>query len=202
MTTTTLPEHLRDRPVVHGLPVPHVASWSSETWDGTVMDPVWGMAALSTAGAAGRGVPVWGAINEPRQRRSVGQGRCQVCDRPGTRTELQVLFSGGLQTMVSRSRRLEVTAEPPVCPDCADWSRTHCPGLLGEDVTVVALKDTVPIASYIDPTAAPMDKADRFDPVPRPARKRLARAMQRHPEGLLGVVKLGRPVTRRPGEPG
>lgn len=193
----TLPAHLRDRPVVHGLPVPHVAAWSSEVWDGFVIDPVWRMAALSTAGAAGRGQPVWGVINEPRQRRSVGERRCQVCDRPGGATELQVLYSGGLATMASGPRLFEVTAEPPVCPDCAAWSRTHCPGLLGEDVTAVPLEATRPIASMIDPTAAPMGRAERFEPVPRPARKRLSRAMEGHPEGLLGVVKLGRPVSRR-----
>lgn len=191
---TALPAHLRDRPVVHGLPVPHVAAWSSEVWDGFVVDPRWGVASLSTAGGQGRGQPVWGAINEVRQRRAVGERRCQVCDRPGTLSSLLVLFSGGLQTMASGRRRLEVTAEPPVCPDCADWSRSHCPGLLGEDVEVVPLADTRPIASFIDPTAAPMDRADRFDPVPRAARRRLARAMERHPDGLLGVVKLGRPT--------
>ena len=191
-----LPAHLQDRPVVHGLPVPYVAAWSSEVWDGYVLDPTWGLPALSTAGAAGRGVPVWGAINEPRQRRSVGQHRCQVCDRPGSPAELVVIFSGGLQTMASGTQLWEVTAEPPVCPDCASWSRAHCPGLVGAEAVEVPLQDTRPIASLIDPTAAPMDKAERFVPVPRAARRRLARAMEAHPGGLVGVVKLGRPHPR------
>lgn len=175
-----------------GMPVPTVASWSSERWAAIRYDPVVDHVAVFTGGRHGRGRPVFGAMNEPRQRRAVMQRRCQVCDAQlddagwlpahDRLAEAQVEIGG---------RTVDVTTEPPCCEPCARWAATGCPGIGGHTTGLLRLRVIAPIAQLVDPSRAPAAHDNRFDGGDDPAeRERLGRIARRH-GGAVGYVKVG-----------
>lgn len=62
-----------------GLPVPYVACWSQERWHAIRYDPAVRRPAVFTASRPGRGRPLFGVTNEPRQRDCAMRQRCGVC---------------------------------------------------------------------------------------------------------------------------
>lgn len=61
------------------LPVPYVACWSQERWHAIRYDPAVRRLAVFTASRPGRGRPLFGVTNEPRQRYCAMGHRCGVC---------------------------------------------------------------------------------------------------------------------------
>jgi hypothetical protein len=202
VTAPPIPESMarlpRDR---RGLPVPHVAGWSSETWGVARAEhliPGRPMA-LFTRGRQGRGRPQFDVVNEGRQRRAVLLGRCQVCDGLLPRGHGPTLGHSkpiGWLPMASiehegRSYTADgtpVTAEPLCCLTCAAWVALHCCALRRHDDPRVARVDHWDaIAQLVDPSAdqprkhhAPTEDLERLG--------RIARAQK--PAGLVGYVKL------------
>lgn len=188
----------RDR---RGLPVPHIAAWSSEHWSAARWDPVLPgrQMALFTAGRQGRGSPCFDVMNEPRQRRAVMLGRCQVCDDPLPRHERTSRPTGWLPASVLVTEELghlddgtPVTAEPLCCRSCAEFVVEHCCVLARRpERNIVHVVDWVRVAQFIDPSAAPALHARRFDATGDV--EHLGRVARRH-GGLVGLIKVG--ITR------
>ncbi len=116
-----------------GIPVPYVALWSSEVGGYRIATDrhAGGRAALFTVGARGVGCPVWGVMNEQRQRQTVKTRCCQVCNVPLTSQR-----SFGMD-IPENSRALPsldfgpprpVLREPPACTACTRYAIAHCPG--------------------------------------------------------------------------
>lgn len=184
----------RDR---RGLPVPHVAGWTSETWGVARAEhlikgrPV----ALFTRGRQGRGRPQFDVVNEARQRRAVLLGRCQVCDTELPRghgpTHGHNRPIGWLPTASIGAATFDgqpVTHEPLCCLPCARWAAQHCCVLArGTDDTVTRVDDWRPLIQLIDPSAdKPRKHPGETDDLERLGR--IARAQQ--PQGLVGFVKV------------
>jgi len=184
----------RDR---RGLPVPHVAGWTSETWgvaraELLIRDrPM----ALFTRGRQGRGRPQFDVVNEARQRRAVLLGRCQVCDDELPRGHGPTLGHsrpiGWLPAASIGDATFDghpVTHEPLCCLPCAAWADVHCCVLArGTDHRVVRVDHWQPLAQMIDPSA---DKP-RKHPGDTADLERLGRiARAQNPAGLVGFVKV------------
>lgn len=184
-----LPETMRKLPVgPRGLPVPYAAAWSVEHWHAIRHDPLVDHVAVFTAGRPGRGRPLYGVMNEPRQRRCVMEGRCGVCgdliDGPGWLPEHPTLMSA---TAEIGGREVPVTTEPPCCHPCATWSATGCPGIAAKTTGLLRIGAWQPVAQLIDPSAAPGRHERRFDR--DDDRDRLGRIARRH-GGACGYVKV------------
>jgi hypothetical protein len=179
-----------------GMPVPWVAAWSSERWAAVRWDPVVNRIALFTGGRHGRGRPVFGVMNEPRQRAAVMRRRCGVCGGP---IPLELYrFVGYLPahdrlldaTVEHRGERHRVTGEPLCCRPCATWAATGCPGIAGGCSGLLRITKLLPIAQLVDPSRAPATHDGRFDGDDDPAeRARLGRIARRH-GGAVGYVKV------------
>jgi hypothetical protein len=141
-----------------GLPVPHVAAWSSEHIERLDRDPYLArlgcsVPAVFSAGSAGEGRAVLGEMEPARQRRSVIDRRCQVCDvelgdrhrpnppwrRPlwladirvhGRDDEGVVGNDIGGQTIRVGRRVVPLIFEPWCCEDCLAYAIRVCPGLI------------------------------------------------------------------------
>jgi hypothetical protein len=141
-----------------GLPVPHVAAWSSEETDRLERDPYlarlgYYQPAVFCGGGQGIGRAILGEMTPERQRRAMLDRRCQVCDvelgerrRPnppwrwplwladirifGTDERGDVGNDIGGQTIVVRRRRVPLVLEPWSCEDCLAYAIQVCPGLI------------------------------------------------------------------------
>lgn len=188
----TLEHAPRDR---RGLPVPHVASWSSEHWHAARFDPFVEHVALFTAGRQGRGRPVFDVVNEPRQRRAVLGHRCQVCDvlLPRNPSVGWLPLSALEHGTALLKNGAPVTSKPLCCKECARFTADHCCVLSrSAERRVLLVKSWTPILQYIDPSTGPALHADRFDAGDDPeARARLGRiASRQNPRGIVGIVKI------------
>lgn len=175
-----------------GLPVPYVAAWSSERWAAIRYEPLVNHVAVYTAGRHGRGRPVFGAMNEPRQRECVILSRCGVCrsdlepagrwlPNHGRLVEAWAEFGGV---------RHDMTTEPPCCQPCATWAALACPGIAGRTDSLLRLTEIRAVAQYVDPSAGPGRHDSRFDGEDDPAdRDRLGRIARQH-GGAVGYVKV------------
>ncbi len=140
MTERVIPDwmaHLyRDRRT--GLPVPAINIWSDET-DGkgelrpvVRHDPLVDGLAFFTEGRPGRGVPNFTRQHPARQRRSMIEGRCQVCDT-SIRGDGWLPVGPGIDvidTVEKAPGRWLALTEPWLCDRCADYAGSHCPGLI------------------------------------------------------------------------
>lgn len=191
MTALVIPPTMAHLPTTQaGVPVPHVASWSSERWAVARMDPLvenrW---ALFSEGRQGRGRPLLASINEERQRQSVRLSRCQVCDVQYQPSELYVTTMA-THVIEAHGRSLIATYAPPTCEPCLEFSTEACPAFRQRDYEIVKFVKCVQIMQFVDPSAAPMNGADRFDGGDNPeTRDRLGRSARKH-GGLVGFVKL------------
>lgn len=188
-----IPDHLAHLPRTNaGIPVPHVASWSSERWGIARMDPVVGKRwALYSEGRQGRGRPLLASINEERQRRSVMLSRCQVCDREMDRTELWVTTMALHQVEIS-GRIFTCSYAPPTCQPCLDFSASACPAFR-HDYGVARFDRCQLVLQFLDPSVEPMRGIERFDGGDNPdTRAKLGRIARRN-GGLVGHVKLALP---------
>lgn len=141
-----------------GLPVPHVASWSSERTDRVGRDRYLATLghfnpAVFSSGAQGRGRAVLGEMEPSRQRRAAIDRRCQVCDielgdryRPnppwrqplwladirvhGTDDQGAVSNDIGGQTIRMGRRVVPLIFEPWCCESCLAYAIQVCPGLI------------------------------------------------------------------------
>lgn len=180
--------------------MPHIAAWSSEHWAAARFDPFVHGVALFTAGRHGRGSPCFDVMNEPRQRRAVMAGRCQVCDDPLPRHRRTGRVQGWLPASVLTVEEVghlddgtPVTAEPLCCESCAVFVIEHCCVLARRsERDLVRVLDWQPIAQYVDPSAAPPTHARRFDK--ESDCERLGRIARRH-GGLIGLVKVALVLT-------
>ena len=192
MTALAPPESMARLPRGRqGLPVPYVAAWSSERWAAIRHDPLVGRVAVFTGGRHGRGRPVFGAMNEARQRRAVIERRCGVCEAlyegAGWLPAHPALIAG---TAPLAGREAGVTTEPPVCEPCARWSAAGCPGIASRCTGLLRLGVTVPVLQLVDPSRGPMEHDARFDGHDDPAeRERLGRIARRH-GGAVAYVKV------------
>lgn len=192
--TLEIPDHMQHLPRTKaGIPVPHVAAWSSERWAVARMEPMlqkrW---ALFSEGRQGRGRPLLSAINEERQRRSVILNRCQVCDGQFDYKDLFVTTMAVHEIEV-QGQQAVATYAPPTCVPCLDFSVAVCPAFKN-DHRRVPFGKCVPVFQLVDPSAAPMVNAERFDGGDNPAeRERLGRIARKH-GGLVGFIKLAMPA--------
>lgn len=182
------PDTMARLPRGRGLPVPYVASWSSEHWHAIRHDPLVGHVAVFTAGRHGRGRPLFGVTNEPRQRLCVTRHLCGVCgqpiDGPGWLPHHDRLIEG--QATLT-GRQVDVTHEPPCCEPCAYWSATGCPSISRRTPNLLRIDSYESLLQLIDPSAAPARHERRFDC--DDDRDRLGRIARRH-GGAVGYVKL------------
>lgn len=110
-----------------GIPVPFVALWSSEVHDRIApCKYADGRDALFSSGERGVGEPVWGKMEESRQRATCYLNRCQVCNCKlagqrafGMDAPQQMLFRGQFHPLLM---------EPPACIDCMRIALDICPG--------------------------------------------------------------------------
>lgn len=189
----SVPAHMVHLPTTKaGLPVPHVASWSSERWGSAKRDPLVGNRwALYSEGKQGRGRPLLASINEERQRRSVVESRCQVCDRQMAPEDL-FLTDMAQHNVVIHGKIHSVTYAPPTCEPCLQWSSEVCPAFRGK-FEVKPFAGAEHVLQLIDPSRGPINGADRFDGGDNPrTRERLGRIARAH-GGLVGHVKLAVP---------
>lgn len=190
-----IPMHLRHLPTTSGgLPVPYVASWSSERWGIARRDPLVGNRwALFSEGAQGVGRPLLASINEERQRRSVIQSRCQVCDRDRPRDELWVT-NMTQHTLILDGKLFSATHAPPTCGPCLEWSHHVCPAFR-DKFTVTRFDEMELVLQFLDPSKGPMNGADRFDGGDNPGMREYLGRIARKNGGLVGHVKLAVALT-------
>lgn len=111
----------------HGTPVPYVALWSSEEHSHIApCEYAGGRNAIFSSGERGVGQPVWGKMEERRQRMTVHLKRCQVCNCKLTGERA---FGMDLPCEMENSgRRFPALTEPPVCLQCVRYTLDLCPG--------------------------------------------------------------------------
>lgn len=131
-----------------GLPVPHVAAWSSERTMRIANDPNIGgnHPTLFSNGAQGEGEPVLGQMDVARQRTVVVHGRCQVCN---VKLPARDRFVVTLWEKLPDGTRL--VREPWACTTCLAFALRVCPGLLGARRT--AGLDVVRMTHWTTPLA-------------------------------------------------
>jgi hypothetical protein len=175
-----------------GMPVPRIVAWSSERWAAIRHDPLVDRPAVFTDGREGRGRPVFGVMNEVRQRRAVMARLCGVC--------FAELGDGGwwlpnypkllLGTATVGGDEYPMTTEPPCCEPCATWAITGCPGISATATGLLRIESTLNVLQLVDPSRGPAVHDVRFDRGDDPAeRERLGRIARRH-GGAVGYVKL------------
>jgi hypothetical protein len=153
------------RPLTYkGRPVPYITAWSGErvqpppliaTGDGVayagqpqgrgsdgVLWQLWGI-------KAGSGVPAWGDVHGPRQRRAMRKFLCQVCGGLADRDERGWLWlledeQDGSPTWPNG----EMTTHPPVCRQCAPLAARMCPHLRRKGVVPVRVGKVILDAVY------------------------------------------------------
>lgn len=174
-----------------GLPVPHVAAWSSERWGAIRFDPLVGRQAIFTTGRQGRGRALFGVTNEERQRACMVRRLCGVCaaplEGPGWWPNHDRLIE---QKADVDGRTYDVTHEPPCCHTCATWSATGCAAIGRRTPNLLRVDAGSFVLQLIDPSRAPGRHDPRFDgPDNAAERERLGRIARRH-GGAVGYVKL------------
>lgn len=118
---------MREQLYWHGVPVPYVALWSSETGQRVAPDRYADdQDALFLGGNRGDGEPVWGKMHEARQRETVWLRRCQVCN---CRLKTERSFGMDVPDKVFVGERWRpMLIEPPACARCTKYALEHCPG--------------------------------------------------------------------------
>jgi hypothetical protein len=108
-----------------GIPVPYIAAWSSEKERYISEDNnADGKLAVFRNGRRGGGEPLFGKMDEARQREAIARRRCQVC-----RAKLDGEPSYALDINYNEVKdSVPVIQEPPVCKPCARLALTICPG--------------------------------------------------------------------------
>lgn len=123
------------------LRVPHVAAWSSEVATVIRACPYSGEPSFfGSGGAQGRGTPVWGEMNFERQRRSMWERRCQVCDAKLSKGESLLLLWDGVQ---HDDKGRPAVMEPWLCKGCQGYAYAACPGLRRDSNTYVMVDPKV-----------------------------------------------------------
>jgi hypothetical protein len=121
---------LRRRPVPPGvirwgeLPVPFVASWSSESEIFISVDPTINAYGVFRRGLRGEGRPLFGQMDESRVRRVVTERLCQVCALPFGKFGYVVEAPTG-----TYRGRFPVINEPLSCEGCFTQALALCPGI-------------------------------------------------------------------------
>jgi hypothetical protein len=107
------------------IPVPYIAAWTDER-DVYVSEDrnAGGRLAVFRNGRRGAGEPLFGKMDESRQREVIARRRCQVC---------RVKLDGGPAFALDINYNAvtdgsPVIQEPPVCWTCARLALTICPG--------------------------------------------------------------------------
>lgn len=120
-----------------GIPVPHVARWTSEaneTQQYVAPDPVLrGRPALFCRGQQGVGDPDFGTMENARQRRAVVLLRCQVCDRRLKRGHGWLVCEEDCVRRITTPGPAQgqiAFGEPWVCWPCVEVAARICPGLV------------------------------------------------------------------------
>lgn len=156
---------VEDRPVIHGLPVPYVASWTDEHWNRLGTDRVSLIKVAGTShmityadeqdydrddhgalwirnGLGGGGEPEFGQINAPRYRACIDRVKCQVCGSKVSRTETPWVLPEN--EWVGRFDHPDVseflTTNPPTCQDCWTTALKMCPHLRKGAHTLIVTK--------------------------------------------------------------
>jgi hypothetical protein len=118
---------MADLIVWNSIPVPYVAMWSSERYSHVApCRTVGGKLATFCAGGRGEGSPVFGKMEDSRQRTCMNRRKCQVCFGPLYSNESYALDFYGTATVGRRN--VPVIQEPPVCLVCAKTTLSICPG--------------------------------------------------------------------------
>lgn len=187
MSPPPIPGHLAHLPVVRGLPVPHVAAWSSEGHSVIRYDPVVQRHAVFARGRQGRGRPLFGLFSAERQRHAVIGALCQICS---------VKLDEGGAWLPAHDRLIDgynagrpMFLEPPCCEPCARYAAQACLGIAGRFAGLLNIFEYEPVIQLIDPGAGPLRGAERFDSTDSPADlARLSSIALRH-RGVAGHCK-------------
>jgi hypothetical protein len=108
-----------------GVPVPYIAAWSEEKERYVSEDNnAGGKLAVFRTGRRGGGEPLFGKMDEARQREAVARRRCQVC-RAKLDGEPSIALDINYNAVKDGN---PVIQEPPVCRPCARLALTLCPG--------------------------------------------------------------------------
>ncbi len=133
------------------VPVPYVASWSSEMPNFQVRpDPLLGgkLALFRGSGRRGEGVPVSGTMDVGRQRLCVLRGICQVCALPISGPAWMALF---FEKADLDGQELTVVREPPACTSCMATSLKLCPGLRRQRPWIIEPGETAKLVTFTVP---------------------------------------------------
>lgn len=183
-----IPDHLAHRPIWHGLVIPWVAAWSSEGIITVANDPIAGRVAVFTKGRQGRGRPVFGVMNPPRQRAAVLTGLCQICGRSLEDTGWLPNHPKLVESFDDKGGQWLL--EPPCCQPCALYSTAACPGIRGTVTDLIEVIEIQPVAQLLDLTDFIGRLSERFDDQETPeSHARLNRVMRRYPGGVMGLVR-------------
>jgi len=183
-----IPTFLQHLPIRRGLPVPWVASWSSEGQSTVRYDPLVGRVAYFTKGRPGRGTPVFGVMNAERQRRAVLHGVCQICGDEIHEHGFLPNHPGLVETTDNHGGQYLI--EPPCCEPCARWAALGCPGIAGTVTDLLEIGEIQPLLQLVDIRDFEGRQAQRFDRQETPeSLARLGRIMDRYPEGIVAYVR-------------
>lgn len=146
-----------------GLPVPWVASWTSETTEHVEVDPLANhQLAIFTIGGVGQGEPILGEMNPVRQRQSAALRLCQVCGVEIARSGGYIVTWPGQEVDTGRAR-LPLILEPWCCGSCLTFALKVCPGIARiarrDDIRIVHPQTWELVAAVVDPIA--LDPAER-----------------------------------------
>jgi hypothetical protein len=133
------------------VPVPFVASWSSEMPDFRVRpEPlIQGKPAIFRGGGRrGEGTPIFGKMDPGRQRLCVLRGLCQVCSKPIVGTPWMALF---LEDADLDGETISVVREPAACTECMAVALQLCPGLRRKRPRVVEPGQTTTLITLTIP---------------------------------------------------
>lgn len=134
------------------VPVPYVASWSSEMPDLRVApEPlINGKPALFRAnGRRGEGKPVLGKMDMGRQRLCILRGLCQVCANPIVGMAWHVLLEE--HALLDNGVTVRAVREPAACTACMVLSLQVCPGLRRDRPRIVWARKKVTLVTMTTP---------------------------------------------------